>query len=155
MYRPKVNGDMFLTCFVCVLHFSTSYLLHPPLTQVLLLIPDLPVQRRSLSFSFIFLNPSSNLTFISFIRLREPEYIMSPKKDVNKVAKTPSKRKATQSPTPIGSSTPKERGYGPVDDAELLWAVLYQAADAPKVSSTHNPNIEFPCPIYVGRLCNV
>ncbi|KAJ5123259.1 hypothetical protein N7448_009356 [Penicillium atrosanguineum] len=57
---------------------------------------------------------------------------MSPTKDVNRVTKSPSKKKATQSSASSDPSTPNKQGYGPVDDADLLWAVLYKAADDPK-----------------------
>ncbi|KAJ5670415.1 uncharacterized protein N7477_005778 [Penicillium maclennaniae] len=57
---------------------------------------------------------------------------MSPKKDANKVIKTPSKRKATQSPTSSGPYSPNKHVYDSVNDLDFIWAVLYEATDFPK-----------------------
>ncbi|KAJ6113544.1 hypothetical protein N7523_006861 [Penicillium sp. IBT 18751x] len=57
---------------------------------------------------------------------------MSPKKDANKVIKTSSKRKATQSPTSSGPSSPNKHVYDSVNDLDFVWAVLYKATDCPK-----------------------
>lgn len=59
---------------------------------------------------------------------------MSSTKDVNKVTKTAGKAKLAESPTSSAPVTPSKSGYDPVDDMELVWTVLYKAADAPKVS---------------------